>query len=109
MKDFRAVSICQEAANLVGGDRAKQNGDKMENHLNIATLWTAYLGQPITAHQAAVMMILLKVARTKSGSLNRDDYVDIAGYAGVAAEIADKADFQYRSLAMAPPREDSAA
>lgn len=85
---FKAVDICGHAANLVGGDRAKQNGDKRENHNNIAMLWGAYTGYPLTAHQVAVMMILLKVARTKSGSLNRDDYVDIAGYAGVAGEIA---------------------
>lgn len=41
----------------------------------------------ITADQVALMMVLLKVARTKTGGLNIDDYVDMAGYAGVAGEI----------------------
>ena len=96
---LKAVDICQEAASLVGGDRQRTHGDKTQNHLNIATLWTAYLGVPITAQQAAVMMVLLKVARTKLGALNRDDYVDMAGYAGVAGEIAAIEDARYRALA----------
>ena len=57
-------------------------------HTNIAALWSAYLGMPITARDAALMMVLLKVARTKTGAFNLDDYVDAAGYAGIAAEVA---------------------
>ena len=34
------------------------------------------------------MMALLKVARTKLGNLNKDDYVDGAGYLAIAGEIA---------------------
>lgn len=100
---FKAVDVCQHAASLVGGDRAQQNGDKTENHNNIAILWGGYLGVAITAHQVAMMMVLLKVARTKSGILNRDDYVDIAGYAGCAAEIAKAADDQFKLLCKPPP------
>lgn len=85
-----AGSICQTAANLTGGDRAKTHGDKVDNHNNIATLWSAFLGVPITGHQAALMMVLLKVARTKAGVHNPDDYVDMAGYAGVSGEIAER-------------------
>lgn len=87
-ENFSAVAICERAAELVGGDRAQQHGDKKENHQNIADLWSAFLNTKITAQQVALMMVLLKVARTKSGSLNRDDFVDMAGYSGIAAEIA---------------------
>lgn len=75
---------------MVGGTRAEQHGDKAYNHQNIAALWSAYLGIVITSDQVALMMVLLKVARTKTGRLNRDDYLDMAGYAGVAAEIIGK-------------------
>ena len=51
-------------------------------------LWSAYLGTPITARDVALMMVLLKVARTKTGAFNLDDYVDAAGYAGIAVEVA---------------------
>jgi len=84
---MKASEFITKAADIVDGDRAKSYGDKTENHKNIADFWAAYLGVPITAHQAAMMMLLLKIARTKTGSDTEDNYVDIAGYAGVAGEI----------------------
>lgn len=85
---IKAGDICARAASLVAGDRAATHGDLVETHDNIAALWSAYLGVPISAKQVALMMALLKIARTKNGALNPDDYVDLAGYAGIAGEIA---------------------
>jgi hypothetical protein len=105
----KTPSVCETtlrtALELTGGDRAKQHGDKRQNHQNIADLWNAYLGgkavfgpsagmsiwrrEPFTPHDVAIMMCLLKIARLKSGSHNPDNYIDLAGYAGVAAECAD--------------------
>ena len=101
-------SVCAKtlrtALDLTGGDRAKQHGDKRANHQNIADLWNAYFSRnsaapdgatewrsPIifSAHDVAVMMCLLKIARLKSGTHNPDNYIDLCGYAGIAAEIAD--------------------
>ena len=64
MKTEEALQLAKE---LIAGPRAKTYGDKIVNHANIAKLWTAYLDKEITAHDAAVMMALLKVARTKFG------------------------------------------
>ena len=95
---MKSKEIIETAGNLVSGPRAGTHGEKLPNHQNIADLWNAYLGlQPdqrkldrqITALDAALMMALLKVARTKLGSHNVDNYVDLAGYAGVAGEIAE--------------------
>jgi phage gp36-like protein len=89
-----AHRICSEAAELVMGSRAGQHGPKVRNHQNIADHWNAYLGErltmPLTALDVALMMVELKIARTKlsGGRSNRDNYVDMAGYAGVAGEIA---------------------
>lgn len=92
---MEAVEILNTAANLVGGDRAKTHGDKYLNHTKIARLWNAYLINQlgaainIDATDVAQMMILLKIARTQSGGThNPDNYVDAAGYAGVAGECA---------------------
>jgi hypothetical protein len=93
---MKATEIAAEAARIVGGDRARTHGDKTTNHTNIATLWSAYLGVPITATQAAVMMVLLKAARTKAGAFNPDDYVDMVGYAACAGEIAHEAEARYK-------------
>tara|TARA_R100001463_G_scaffold133797_1_gene195468 strand:+ start:907 stop:1188 length:282 start_codon:yes stop_codon:yes gene_type:complete len=76
-----------EANKLVGGDRQKDYGDKVENHSNIAKLWSAYLDIPVTAHDVALMMVLLKMARTKLGAVSRDTYVDMAAYGAIAGEI----------------------
>jgi hypothetical protein len=85
-----AEGIARKAADLVGGDRARTHGDKYENHRNIADLWRAYLGHEVSPVDVAVMMVLLKVARTKTGAHNPDDYIDMTGYAAIAAELAER-------------------
>ena len=86
----KAHDICGTAAALVSGNRASTHGDKWTNHANIAALWSAYLEVRITPLDAALMMGLLKIARTKTGTHNNDDYIDLAGYAGCAGEIAER-------------------
>lgn len=82
-----ATTICQRAAALVGGDRLQQHGEADRNFENIAKLWSAYLGMPIAAEQVAWLNVLQKCARTKTGKFNLDDYVDAAGYAGIAGAV----------------------
>ena len=83
MKTEDALQIAKE---LIMGPRAKTYGDKIVNHANIAKMWSAYLDKEITAHDAAVMMALLKVARTKFGAPTADTYVDAAAYMAIAGE-----------------------
>ena len=75
------------ASTLVAGDREKDYGDKVKNHNNIAKLWSAYLDVPVTAHDVAIMMTLLKVARTKLGQVSEDTYIDMSAYGAIAGEI----------------------
>jgi hypothetical protein len=90
----QAAEFCARAADLVAGDREKQHGDKVDNMSNIARLWTAYLQSSgravntVTAEDIPHMMVLMKVARTQTGNFNPDDYIDMAGYAGVGGEVA---------------------
>lgn len=93
MADFQtAADVLNEAAKLVSGDRGRTHGDKHDNFTKIARVWNAYLRNANPAHidirpdQAADLMELMKVARRQSGAFNPDDYVDAAGYAGVAFE-----------------------
>ena len=76
-----------EASQLVGVDREKDYGDKVENHSNIARLWSAYLDVEVKAHDVAIMMALLKIARTKLGKVSKDTYIDMAAYSAIAGEI----------------------
>jgi|TARA_R100001509_G_C4872481_1_gene217242 hypothetical protein len=52
-------------------------------------LWSVYLDKDITAHDVAMLMLLLKVARTKSPNPTKDTYVDMVGYSAIAGELAD--------------------
>lgn len=55
-------------------------GEPERNLEEIAALWSAYLGIDVDRRDVACLMILLKIARVKSGH-EYDSLVDIAGYA----------------------------
>ena len=76
-----------KASTLVAGDRENDYGDKVHNHNNIARLWSAYLDTEIKAHDVAILMTLLKVARTKLGAVSEDTYIDMSAYSAIAGEI----------------------
>ena len=77
----------KEALKILKGPREKEYGNKKENHDNIAKLWSAYLNINLTAHDVALMMLLLKVARTKSPNPTKDTYIDMVGYSAIAGEV----------------------
>ncbi len=87
---MRKNEICEIAAELVAGDRDAAYGDVVVQYQKLADMWSAYIGQPITASQASMMMALSKISRTTVGPHRLDNYVDLAGYAGVAGEIAER-------------------
>ena len=79
------------AAKIVTGQRQYDYGDKYQNHQNIADLWSSYIGKKISAHDVAICMLLVKVARLKHRK-TEDCYVDMAGYAAIAGEIHEQED-----------------
>jgi len=92
---MNTTEILGQTQKLVSGDRHKKHGDKIENHKNIANLWTAYLQNKmklnvtVLPEDVANLMSLLKIARTQAGEHNIDDYVDAAGYISISGEIAE--------------------
>ena len=90
-----AHAILTEAAGIVQGARNATHGDKERSFAAIADLWNAYLdnragGQeaPISPRDVASLMVLLKLARSIQGQAVRDHFVDAAGYAAIAGEMA---------------------
>ena len=75
-----------KAKAVVTKDRNDQYGLPESTFGTIARLWSAYLGRSITPKDVAVMMILLKCARTKH-KVSDDTWIDIAGYAACGAEV----------------------
>ena len=75
-----------KAKAVVTKDRNDQYGDPENVFGAIAYFWSAYLDRNITPKDVAVMMILLKCARTKH-KVSDDTWIDIAGYAACGAEV----------------------
>jgi len=98
MENLQTKNLLTTAIELVGGDRQQDYGDKVENHHNIASLWNSYLdnkldmSNPITPHDVAIMMCLLKIARTKLGKVSPDTYIDASAYMAFAGECKSNED-----------------
>tara|TARA_R110002110_G_scaffold131377_4_gene312204 strand:+ start:1216 stop:1566 length:351 start_codon:yes stop_codon:yes gene_type:complete len=78
--------ILEEAIKLIGGDRNTDYGDRLTNHQNIAKLWSVVLKKEITAHDVAICMALVKIARLVH-SHKKDSYIDASAYMAIAGEI----------------------
>lgn len=88
-------TVLDEAKRCICQDRQNQYGAPEDSFQVIANLWTSYLGgcnkleMQIDPEDVALMMVLLKVARTIGHTHHVDNYVDMAGYAALAAELAE--------------------
>lgn len=85
----------ESALKAVTLDRAVKHGKPEDSFKAIAEFWTTYLRtagvittQSIKPDQVATMMGLLKIARAAQNHTHDDNYIDMAGYAACAAEIA---------------------
>lgn len=77
----------EQAKELINGSRAKDYGSALENHKRIAALWSVYVSKTFTPIDVAMMMLLVKIARTME-SHKSDSFVDMCGYAALAGEMA---------------------
>ena len=64
-------------------------GHPYYNHKRIAGLWSAYLDFPITPHQAALCMALVKVSRLSETPDPQDSIKDFIAYGGVYKTVLD--------------------
>jgi hypothetical protein len=81
------TQVLEQARICVCGERETDYGSPEDSFTIIADLWSAYMGHSYTAKDVAMMMALLKVARIKAGN-TPDSFIDLAGYAACAGEIA---------------------
>lgn len=90
-----ATHVLFTANKVVTTERGGQHGGAEDSFQMIADLWATYLNNTnhyselkITPKDVAQMMVLLKIARNVHGQLKEDDFVDQAGYTGLAAALA---------------------
>lgn len=80
--------ILNSAIECVCGQREEDYGNPEDNFNKISKLWNAYLGDNVTdAHDVAMMMALLKIARIRTGRRKVDSYIDACGYMGIGGEL----------------------
>lgn len=72
-------TVAVDAINLVDEKRDEQYGDYTENLGRIADMWSAFLGHEITAEDVSLMMVLVKISRSRASYL-RDTTVDGVAY-----------------------------
>lgn len=84
---MKRAEILEAARQCVCGGREQEYGKPENNFALVGKLWEVYTGQPFSAKDVAMMLALLKVARIKTG-VKGDSFIDLAGYAACAGEIA---------------------
>lgn len=81
-------TVLETAEQLINGDREESYGSAAESFDRIAMLWGVYLDAPeLNAKDVAHMLILMKVSRLVTSPDKLDNYIDIAGYAALGAEL----------------------
>lgn len=86
--DVKRDCILKAADDCVSVNRAAIYGDADVNFENIAALWSAYLGVTLDKVDAAAMLALLKIARSKANRTHMDSWVDGCGYLALAGEMS---------------------
>ncbi|MFA5525937.1 MAG: DUF4406 domain-containing protein [Acholeplasmataceae bacterium] len=82
-------SILTEAQNLVHGPRQHDYGHPIHDWTRTAAMWSALLDTTVTAEQAVMCMIAVKLSREVNRP-KRDNRVDAAGYAEVLDMIVQR-------------------
>lgn len=82
------ADILDTAKEYVTKDRAATHGDAERNFGLIAAYWSAHLNVSIRAHDVAVMMTLMKLARARSNPKHTDNWIDGCGYLALGGEAA---------------------
>lgn len=85
---MKREEILSKAHDLINGDRAEEYGDADVNFNRIANGWSLILGSHVTADQAALCMVWLKISRLCNTPNHVDSFVDAAGYVALAGELA---------------------
>lgn len=89
--DMQPSTITEQASRLLDNDRSAQHGDYRAGFHKAAQMMGAVLGVEVTPQQAALCMACIKISRASMNPDNNDNYIDLAGYAGIAGALAHSA------------------
>lgn len=81
-----AQRILKEAADNIDNRAAERDTDSERSMARAVAIFNAYSGRALTETEGWMFMVALKMARSKAGKFQRDDYTDLAAYAALAGE-----------------------
>ena len=88
--------VLETAIKCVCRDRENEYGSPKENLESIARYLTEYTRSkygvqiPYTGKDVALIMMFVKIAREATGCGKLDNWVDMAGYAAIGAELMEE-------------------
>lgn len=91
MIEGKSSEILLEAAETVRqrGERYGDCTDVLGSTMDMFEVYLRLKGGKYEAHDTAVFNIIQKLVRIGSGQSHQDNWVDIAGYAALGAEVTD--------------------
>tara|TARA_R110000824_G_scaffold309006_1_gene496417 strand:+ start:584 stop:955 length:372 start_codon:yes stop_codon:yes gene_type:complete len=88
---MKALEVLERAISLIHGQRAKDYGDAQSSFQRMADLVSPIIKKAdgnLSASDMALVMIQVKIARLQESPNHADSWIDIAGYAGLGAQLA---------------------
>jgi len=91
--------ILRKALDIINGERQDQYGKPEDSFALIGKYWTEFLKANgviacdkvnISNKEVAEMMMLFKIARMSGQKPSLDNYLDLVGYAGIAADMVEE-------------------
>ena len=87
------MDILEEARFLVDGDRNDAYGNPDIKYQQIAKVWSILLKTDISPAQVVLAMCAVKMVRASNrDTFNRDDLVDLCGYALILSRMSEVKD-----------------
>lgn len=98
-----AVHYLEQAIEAIG-QRARERDIEAERSASrAAKMFSELTGKQMTELEAWQFMCCLKLVRSATGKFKSDDFVDLAGYAALAGESAEKSFSRFQNLE--PPKD----
>ncbi len=80
-------TLPSDALQTMTGPRMTTHGDPHDTQARIAQMWTGYLGTDVSPTDVALMMVMVKQARSRA-AYDRDHYLDAIAYLLLAESLA---------------------
>jgi hypothetical protein len=103
VKDLVRTTLLEEANALIHGDRAEAYGSALQNAKDWAQMFSAATGLEVRPEHYPVALICTKLVREKHKT-KRDNWVDIAGFAGVWGKMDAEKELDREALKNIGPR-----